>query len=156
MLIITCRCYSYAHFTEPKLRLREVKSVCHQTCGDRCRSTPPPPSWNENPSLVKLEMCPPSGRLCVLVLKGGSHRGSGSCGMLGKLLNRLSFLISRMGVLILTLAGCCEDDMSQHVCVSQKGTLHMVSFIYRHCESTHVSAGQPVATGGIKGHVQGI
>lgn len=101
-------------------------------------------------------MCPPSGRLCVLVLKGGSHPGLGSCGMLGKLLNRLSFLISRMGVLILTLAGCCEDDMSQHVCVSQKGTLHMVSFIYRHCESMHVSAGQPVATGGVKSHMQGI
>ena len=129
MLIITCgyRCYSYAHFTKPKLRLRELKSVCHQTCGDRCRSIPPPPSWNENPSLVKQEMCPPSGRLCVLVLKGGSHRGSSSCGMLGRLLNRLSFLVSRMGVLILALKGCCEDGMSQDVCVTQSVTLHMVS-----------------------------
>ena len=127
MLIITCRCYSYARFTDPKLRLREVKSVCRQTCGDQCRSIPPPPSWKENPSLVKLEVCPPSGRLCVLVLKGGPHRGSGSCGMLGKLLNRLSFLISRMGVLILPLAGCGEDEMSQHVCVTQKGSLHVVS-----------------------------
>ena len=127
MLIITCRCYSYARFTDPKLKLREVKSVCRQTCGDQCRSIPPPPSWKENPSLVKLEVCPPSGRLCVLVLKGGPHRGSGSCGMLGKLLNRLSFLISRIGVLILPLAGCGEDEMSQHVCVTQKGSLHVVS-----------------------------
>lgn len=159
MLIITCRCYSYARFTDPKLRLREVKSVCRQTCGDQCRSIPPPPSWKENPSLVKLEVCPPSGRLCVLVLKGGPHRGSGSCGMLGKLLNRLSFLISRIGVLILPLAGCGEDEMSQHVCVTQKGSLHVVSLaslIYRCCESAHVSAGRPAATGGVKSHVQGI
>ena len=121
MLIITCgyRCYSYAHFTKPKLRLRELKSVCHQTCGDQCRSIPTPPSSNENPSLVKQEMCPPSGRLCVLVLKGGSHRGSSSCGMLGRLLNRLGFLVSRMGVLILALKGCCEDGMSQ-LCVSPR------------------------------------
>lgn len=47
--------------------------------------------------------------------------------MLGKLLNRLSFLISRVGVLILALKGCCEDEMSQSVCAIQNSTLHVVS-----------------------------
>lgn len=75
--------------------------------------------WNENPSLVEQEICPSSGRLCVLVLKVGSHPGSANCGTLGKLLNRLGFLICKMGALIPTLKGCCEDEMSRCVCGTQ-------------------------------------
>ena len=83
--------------------------------------------WNENPSLVEQEMRPASGRPCALVLRVGAHPGSTSCGALGKLLNHLSFLICKMGVLIPTLKACCEDEMSRYVCGTQNGIQHTVS-----------------------------